>query len=413
MNYAWGNEKKDSIIRTLLNYSDELPAAEMWMGAHKNAPCIVNINGDDVPLNKFISGQKEHILGTDMFKGGVESLPFLLKILDVARPLSIQAHPDKKLAKILHEKDPENYPDSNHKPEMAICLQGMQALVGFRRPGQIFSFFRQIPELANMCSSEGELYTKKIPPRPELLSRFQKRNWIKHHYSNLLKASKSEIEEAANSQLFRIELLASQPNRIEDKLFVQFVDLFGKTDPGIFSPYFLNYINLLPGQAVYLGPNEPHAYISGQILECMASSDNVVRGGLTEKYCDLNTLIDMLHYNFGPPQIQNIKSDFNQRLGYRNNSPDFEIYNYKLSDEIRTVIPDVERPSIFLVLEGNLDLIIESRIDKQNSQTHSFTAGDVFLIPGDLASRDLGVSIKNSGSLNANCFQATVNQSFR
>ena len=39
-----------------------------------------------------------------------------------------------------------------------------------------------------------------------------------------------------------------------------------------------------PGvQAIYLAANVPHAYVSGQLIECMATSDNVVRAGLTPK----------------------------------------------------------------------------------------------------------------------------------
>ncbi len=36
-------------------------------------------------------------------------------------------------------------------------------------------------------------------------------------------------------------------------------------------------------QAIYLAANVPHAYVSGELVECMATSDNVVRAGLTPK----------------------------------------------------------------------------------------------------------------------------------
>lgn len=62
---------------------------------------------------------------------------------------------------------------------------------------------------------------------------------------------------------------------------------------------FLNYVVLEPGDSLLMEPNEPHAYISGECVECMANSDNVVRVGLTPKYKDVDTLIDMLTYNMG------------------------------------------------------------------------------------------------------------------
>lgn len=40
---------------------------------------------------------------------------------------------------------------------------------------------------------------------------------------------------------------------------------------------------MLGVQAMYLAANVPHAYLSGEAVECMATSDNVVRAGLTPK----------------------------------------------------------------------------------------------------------------------------------
>lgn len=67
-------------------------------------------------------------------------------------------------------------------------------------------------------------------------------------------------------------------------------------DVGVIAAFFLNYVKLNRGEALYLGPNEPHAYISGECIECMATSDNVVRAGLTSKQRDSQTLLSMLEY---------------------------------------------------------------------------------------------------------------------
>ncbi|KAJ8866550.1 hypothetical protein PR048_032409 [Dryococelus australis] len=73
-------------------------------------------------------------------------------------------------------------------------------------------------------------------------------------------------------------------------------------DVGCFVMYFLNVITLQPGQALFLAPNQPHAYLSGDCVECMACSDNVVRAGLTPKYKDVDTLCEMLVYHCQPAE---------------------------------------------------------------------------------------------------------------
>jgi mannose-6-phosphate isomerase len=67
--------------------------------------------------------------------------------------------------------------------------------------------------------------------------------------------------------------------------------------------FFLNYVVLDPGEALFLAPNEPHSYLFGDGVEIMAASDNVVRAGLTPKFKDVDTLLDMLTYRCGPPAV--------------------------------------------------------------------------------------------------------------
>lgn len=68
------------------------------------------------------------------------------------------------------------------------------------------------------------------------------------------------------------------------------------SDIGVLAAFLLNHVKLSPGEALYLGANEPHAYIYGECIECMATSDNVVRAGLTPKERDVQTLCSMLTY---------------------------------------------------------------------------------------------------------------------
>jgi mannose-6-phosphate isomerase len=68
-------------------------------------------------------------------------------------------------------------------------------------------------------------------------------------------------------------------------------------DVGVLSVFFLNFLRLSPGEAIFIPANTPHAYLSGEILECMQNSDNVIRGGLTPKFKDVEVLIDSLSYD--------------------------------------------------------------------------------------------------------------------
>src|SRR4051812_16368090 len=79
-----------------------------------------------------------------------KKLPFLFKVLSINKALSIQAHPNKKLAEQLHARDPKNYPDDNHKPEMAIAITPFEGLCGFRPLAEIAHFLETVPALRQL-----------------------------------------------------------------------------------------------------------------------------------------------------------------------------------------------------------------------------------------------------------------------
>ncbi|MCB1172634.1 MAG: mannose-6-phosphate isomerase, class I [Leptospiraceae bacterium] len=427
MNYEWGVSPANSLIQSLASQSDsivnhggEKPIAELWMGAHpKSAATIIDPRNHSLRLrlDQAITSEANHFLGRELTRAGIQHLPFLFKILEAQSPLSIQAHPDKKLAIELHRQNPEQYPDNNHKPELVIALSPVQALAGFRRPGQIFGFMQNIPEFASLCSKDSGLYEPYQAPRPELLSRQQKRNWIKHHYTNLMQSSPAEIQEAAESFLFRLQQTGLEQARLEDRLFAEFARQFGTADSGLFNIYFLNYIELKPGQALLLGANEPHAYLGGQMLECMASSDNVIRAGLTTKPKDIQTLVQILHYHFGPPPVINLHQHSDQenwRESYRNQVPDFVVEKIALNTSAVLPLAAPQRPGIYLVLEGGAELQVLDRQGELENQHYQWNSGSVFLVPGDLEQRGFALSLKKMDA-HPRCilYHATVMNSFR
>ena len=133
-------------------------------------------------------------------------------------------------------------------------------------------------------------------------------------------------------------------------------------DIGVFAPFLLNVITLNPGDAVFLAANEPHAYISGDCVEVMACSDNVVRMGCTPKLRDTSVLVDMLTYNNGMPKI--MKGEMLDALTriyipWDEAVTEFQIEytDFNLSDNGDTAIEYTLRPfkgpSLLLILQGN------------------------------------------------------------
>jgi mannose-6-phosphate isomerase len=63
----------------------------------------------------------------------------------------------------------------------------------------------------------------------------------------------------------------------------------------------MNRVTLEPGQATFLGAGNLHAYLEGSAVEIMANSDNVLRGGLTSKFVNVEELLKILDFTPGFP----------------------------------------------------------------------------------------------------------------
>ncbi len=401
--YAWGNTADDGIIAGLLRADGrEVPAgprAELWMGAHPSAPSL--LLPEKTPLHEAVAANPAHFLGQALADRGQTNLPFLFKVLDAGQALSIQAHPDKELAEKLHARDPEHYPDDNHKPELAVSLGDMDALVGFRRVKEIAGFIALHPEIAALTEPQTEERVKLEFPDEDAGDETHKA-WIKERYGRLMRANPAHIQEAAESLLKRLG--NTTPGSAVD-LFRRLTELYGKDDPGLFCPFFLNLVKLNHGQGVFLGPNEPHAYLGGPILECMAASDNVVRAGLTKKFVDIDTLIDMLYYKSGPADIQSLEEDPAMST-YRVPVQEFTVG--KLTPGIFNLV-DAGRPSIWIVLEGSLRLT--NRTGAAGSiESAEIRKGGVVLLPGDLSDRDIEVTASCDGD--SVVYRATVGEEY-
>jgi len=347
-NYAWGRRGMDSKVSVLLNsggYLEEVdektPYAELWMGTHPKGPAQVDLSSDGhVPLLTYLKGK---------------SLPYLFKVLSVNQSLSIQAHPDKALARQLHKERPDVYKDDNHKPEMALALTNFQAMCGFRPYEDIAAFLVSEPEFNEVAGKGGQALIDAVKGRSGYVTA------LKEAFSAVMQAEKCEIVKLVRKLVERMSKETGglvNVHSLELPHLIQRLNLEYPGDVGIFCVYFLNVFELKPGQAVFLEANLPHAYLFGDCLECMAQSDNVVRAGLTPKLRDTKVLCEMLNYrNAGPPKVMSgTPSPISQTcVMYRAPIDEFALELSAFPKGSKGDIPmnNNDAPSILLILSGS------------------------------------------------------------
>ncbi len=338
-NYAWGTRNSEAFIPELLGIDVEPDQAyaELWMGIHPNAPSsIIDLEAGQLSLSRWLSDMPRERLAVN---GGLSNLPYLLKVLSAGEALSIQAHPNKQDAERLHQLDPEHYPDDNHKPEIAIALDFLDALVGFISNRQYLTLLEAYPEIKALIGS-------KANNIQNLREGVQALFHIGEHDEQYIVLTTKQIHQRIRNK--------KNPDEIE----ILFLEQFEKREPedlGLLFLFLLNPIRLEPGEAVFLAPGVPHAYLKGNIIECMANSDNVVRLGLTNKFCDAQALNEILDYDstsdFRVPQSKD---------GYLNTyvSPtsEFRVKALELPEGESELFTSRTSLTMFLVVEGEISL---------------------------------------------------------
>lgn len=239
--YAWGDP---DFIPNLLGVAGHgRPWAELWLGTHPNGPTLL----DDGTSLVALTGE----------------LPYLLKVLSAAEPLSLQVHPTAQQARDGHEHGV--FADPFHKPELFVALTEFEGFCGFR----------------------------PIGPTIEYLTRLQ--------LQPLLEVVRAKGIDGALHALYRHEIdLTRMVDDLEQTTDAQarwayrLGQRYGMDDPSVATTLLLNHVVLQPGEALHLTAGNLHAYLRGSGIELMAASDNVVRGGLTEKGVDVELLLDVV-----------------------------------------------------------------------------------------------------------------------
>ena len=353
--YPWGSVSGLTDSLGIPN-PDGGPLAEVWMGAHPKAPSVVMYHGDRRRLDELIAERPAAFLGKRAAERFGKGLPFLLKGISAAAPLSIQAHPSRhkaergydreNLAEIPLDAPERNYRDRNHKPEMVVALTPFEGLFGFRPIPEIIGNI----ELALPGRFSHQLERlERNPGRVELSVLF---------YSIMSSGGteRKEMLSAATSALAGIlgDTGLDPEKRASLGWILRLAELYPE-DMGALAPLFMNHMTLEPGEALYVAPGELHGYFRGEALELMANSDNVLRGGLTNKHIDLPELISVLDFDsFRPSPFRAVAAQ-NARAGAEEEffplvAPDFRLSRLTVRD--RRLSRRGTGPEIVLCTDG-------------------------------------------------------------
>lgn len=294
-NYDWGSHTEISALQG--RAPSPQPEAELWMGAYPESPSDVLVDGGWLPLDqcldRFVPESVQARFGP--------RLPFLMKYLAIARPLSIQVHPDDDAA---GKGFPgENFKDPYGKPELIYALTPLEMLVGFAPEDRVK---RLLTHIGNDDLAE-------------------------------------ELDELTSGQLFvdtlsdvrLLEAIRSAPHLARELTWLPEILISHPHDPAAVAPLFMNHVHLTPGQAMYVPAGTVHCYLSGFGIEVMSNSDNVIRAGMTSKPVDLGHFVKHADLRPSEPRIISPTSREGWEI-FPTPALEFELSRVALAGEIKS-----------------------------------------------------------------------------
>jgi mannose-6-phosphate isomerase len=371
--YAWGSP---TAIPGLLGLAPTgEPYAEHWLGAHESAPSLVG----GASLDALIADHGEDILGSatkDRFGG---RFPYLMKLLAADRPLSIQAHPNREEAETGFAREnaagvPIDAPDRTYrdawpKPEALIAITPFIGLCGFRDPVRTVDLIERLGVADELRSVITPLTQRKG--------------------SAALAQVFLDVLSFDGERLRRVDLVVdAAANHTEDdaelgdlaRALVQLGNAF-PGDRGILAALLLNNVTLLPGEGMFLGAGNMHAYLHGVGIEVMANSDNVLRGGLTTKHIDVDELMRVVRFKAEEPVLLAVEALGPRTYHYGTSAPEFTVWRV---DPGHAPVPVPGTGArIGLVLEGDAHLTVGGEtLDLNRGESVLLSVGDCATVAG-------------------------------
>lgn len=368
--YAWGST--DFIPELLGTEPTGKPQAELWLGGHASAPSMV----DGQPLNELIEADPDGTVGAASVAQFGPQLPYLLKVLSAAKPLSLQAHPTREQAEAGFAADEEaglaadaptrTYKDTWPKPEMLCALVETEVLCGFREPVQTYALIEslEVPSLLDLVEplrDGGEEQLEKV-------------------FRSILRS-----DDASSLIAELVDQARGLEGSGELALFARTARELGEPypdDPGVLAALLMNRVTLQPYQAIFLGAGNLHAYLRGSAVEIMANSDNVLRGGLTSKHINVEELTKILDFTPGFPGFVDCTEEPGGVWSYRPSAPEFALW--RLEPGGGTVpVPDVDAGRVLLAYSGSVVLRTgDEELELSRGQSAFVPAGEDTSVTG-------------------------------
>lgn len=376
--YDWGSRTAIAELQGRPSPSPK-PEAELWMGAHPAAPSRLADRTGETLLG-LTSSHPYAVLGPRVQAAFGGAFPFLMKVLAADRPLSLQAHPSKAQAEagfadeeargVPRSAGHRNYKDPNHKPELLCALTPFDALCGFRAAEESAALFAALG----------------VPALAPVIDALRGPDGIRAAFERLMRMTGDEKDALLAAVIPACASLArgGGPFAASAGWSVTLAEMY-PGDVGAVSALLLRHLALAPGEAIYLPAGNMHAYLRGAGVEIMASSDNVLRGGLTPKHVDLPELLRVL--DFEPREARAISPRAVSAVEgvYDTPSPDFRLSRIEL-ERGGAFSTDVDGPELLLVTRGTARLATEHRAVDLSAgasafvgfadRRYTFTAGD-------------------------------------
>ena len=375
--YAWGSVT--AIPELLGQEPTGRPQAELWMGAHPGAPSRTDRGSGPVPLDELIAADPQAELGAATTARFGTGLPFLFKVLAAGIPLSIQAHPtlDQARAGFADEQDrgipldapDRNYRDANHKPELICALDEFDGLCGFRRP-------------AGTAALLAALHVPGLTPLIDVLQQKPESEALREALVGVLSLDRATAADLVRQTAAAVDAAATTD---PDGPYTPYTLITREFpgDIGLLAGLLLNHVRLAPGEALYLGAGVPHGYLHGTAVELMATSDNVLRAGLTPKHIDVPELLKVVEFTAADPDVLRpvpVAATPGELL-YPVPIDEFRLSRFDLDDEPRRI--DGRAPQILLCTTGT------ARLTADDGETLELARGESAFLPATGNNTDL------------------------
>ncbi|KAJ5234195.1 uncharacterized protein N7469_003363 [Penicillium citrinum] len=347
-NDPWGKKGSESLAGRLWSQipgsgplDDSESYSEMWMGTYPSVPS--RLLSTDELLSDHLKRNPD-LLGKASIQRYSTHLPFLPKVLSFAKALPLQMHPDKKLAEQLHAQDPIKFGDANHKPEIAVALTRFELFVGFKPTSDLAEIFALQP-------------LQSILPKSDKIDA----PFLRQACRALLMLSPEEVSDTI-SQIMKLPQSDFGKHAYIPGLLDRLSKQYSETDNGcLVAVLCMNFMTLEPGEAVCVPADSIHAWLSGDILECMARSDNVLNTGFCPRAERDNIDLFTQALTFQPqsteaailPAHPSLLGLNKRTVKYAPPFSEFNVLGVSLSGSQTETHAELQSPSILVVTQGS------------------------------------------------------------